>query len=203
LSTRSAKSSSAAPESSRTIAGLKIAAVGLDTRTHTPLGNQRLIGSARGDSGRSLRSGRHIDGRSLSFIARLTRLAASPATWSAPKLGAIPQGQRKIDFRRSRADSDFFARGSKSEHFDAHGPDAWSHAVDLKRTIIIGQSAQGFVTQNRFDRGAGNGLVCSRDNSRLPECNRLHETSRETHSGHREIFHVKNDEPPKAGVFEV
>jgi hypothetical protein len=64
---------------------------------------------------------------------------------------------------------------------------------------IVGQGAERFIALRGLHRGAGNRLIASRHDTRLRECNFLKEASRETHAGKREIFHVKNDEPPLTG----
>jgi hypothetical protein len=70
----------------------------------------------------------------------------------------------------------------------------------LERSLVVGQGSQGFIAHRRLDGGAGNRLIFSLDNARLPESNSL-KASRETHAGQREIFHDKNDEPPLTGAM--
>jgi hypothetical protein len=53
----------------------------------------------------------------------------------------------------------------------------------LIRSVVIGQSAENFVSLRSFDDGSRNRLILGLDNARLRERKLLKEASREIHAG--------------------
>ena len=201
-STRSAESATATESAARTIVRPHVTGIGLHAIAQASLRHQRLIRTTGARARRSFRRRRHVDGRSLGVS--ISGCSATSSAGAAPELRTVTQRHYEIDFGGSRADGYFFPRGGKSKHFDGHDPGSWSHAIDMKCTGVVGQGAESFIALRRLYSSAGNRLIPSHHDARLRERWSLKEASREAHAGKREIFHVKNDEPPLTGVlFEL